>query len=216
MTRFWSENGTPVPPYDAPLAIVSDEGTFSSTTIVANDAAPWKADAVSVWAGHLLPPDDQWMEIQIDALNSNPGAYATAFAEVRSANDNTYCYRLAIQNNGDGTAQLSVIANYTSGLVQLPPVWENANGQQSYGAATVNVAFSLGDTIRYAIIGSVLYIYHNGTLVANFNDTDITSGTFCLELTGKSTSDIQVSHFKSGAVALQTEYYQLATDNFAR
>lgn len=213
---FWKNNGSPVPPWDYQLQVLDGEGTFSNTTIVANDAAPWKADAVSVFSGEITPPNDQWMQLQIDALNANPGTYATAFAEVRSSSQNTYCYRLAIQNNGDGTAQLSLIANYTNGTTQLPPYWEYSNGQQSYGATTTNIPFSLGDTIGLAVVGSVLYTYHNGTLVANFYDTDITSGTFCIELTGKSTSDVQVSNFQGGAASLMSVYNQLATDNFTR
>lgn len=211
---FWVDNGSPIPPYDYPLAIVSDEGTFSDTTIIANDAAPWKADAVSVWS--TIVPNNQWAQLQIDALNSDPGTYATAFIEVRSALNNTYCYRLAIQNNGNNTAQLSLIANYIDGMTQLPPYWEYSNGQQSYGAITSNVAFALGDTIKIAVVGSVLYIYHNNILVANFYDTDITSGTFCIELTGKSTSDVQVSNFNGGAVSLATVYNPIATDTFVR
>ena len=64
-----------------------------------------------------------------------------------------------------------------------------------------SLPFTLGDTFGVAALGTTVYLLHNGAIVANYNDTAVTSGYAAIVLFGTSTSDVAVTNFITGSVA---------------
>lgn len=199
----WTFNGTPVPPFDSPFDIVSDEAVVHSTTPLKNYAGPFSGDAVSVYAGHLIP-SDQYCEFQVDGLNPSPVAHATFALSFRSAANNVAGYFYAGVPNGDGTLTLGLWALGAPVLPVQPTNLLASPGlfNQRYGFWKTTVPFTAGDKFGVGTWGNTVYMFHNGTLIGTYKDL-VTQGLFAgtLVLYGGSNaaSDLKISNVKFGS-----------------
>lgn len=196
----WLVDGTPVPPWDPPCQILSNECVMSDATVFGNFAGPWTGDGEDVWRGTALG-NDQFMEMQVDSLNSDVFSYATAYCAIRAPNNYSNSYNLIVRNNGGGTCDLflTVVA-----AAVTPSTWFNL-GRQIYGAWTYySRPFTSGDKFRLAVVGNILHVLHNGVVIGNYRDTQLTSGTAVIEVTGKSITDAQISHVIIGNATIMS------------
>lgn len=204
----WAINGTPVPPFDSPFQIVSDEIVASNVTIEKNYAGPFSGDAVSVWASATAPmPSSQFCEFRVDSINPLPSNHATFALSFRSALSNVTGYFYSGVPNGDGTITLAIFALAApvfpvqpTNLLASPGLF---NQRITYWRATVPLAS--GDTFRAVAIWSTLYLFHNGTLIGTFGDfttKSLFAGTLVLYAGVNAQGDVQLSNVRGGTAYL--------------
>lgn len=206
----WSIDGLPVPPFDNGLQIVGNKCVLIDPDPIV-DSFFWLGDGVQVYTG-LNWPDDQWVEIEADALSPVALEYSYLLLLARSSRDEESGYALTVGNNGDGTAFVAVY------LFQIPtsqfPGKVGNIGQPGgpYVATSMpswmlpNRSFSLGDKWRVAVAGQTVFIYQNGVLIGTVPGTNLSSAQYklfaSLELLGNNISDTQVSNFKGGLIGV--------------
>lgn len=215
----WAVDGTPVPPWDPACQILSNQCVMADPTVFANFAGPWTGDGEMVLTG-LSPilPTDHYMQMTVNALNSDWSHYGSAYCAVRSPANYTSAMTLIVANNGDGTAFMWLVA-VPPGQV-FPPNWFN-NGQKSFGLWTLPAEpFNTGDTFALAAVGKLYYILHNGVIKGQWYNSGaaLNQGTIVIELTGKSVSDAAITHVIGGFAqnVAGVIFTPLAQDPFAR
>jgi hypothetical protein len=178
----WTVDGSPIPPYDPPLQVLNDKCVMSDATIIANFAGPYAADGIDTFTG-ISWPNNQWAEVQLDALGFGSQDQSLMAIIFRSDVPVDHGYLLRVGSNGDGTANL-VLSYFSSGglsnaiLVQLPAV-----------------PFSAGDKFRCVAAAQGLYVLRNSIILANVQDLNILSGTVGLQAQGTVIENIQMSNF---------------------
>jgi hypothetical protein len=184
----WSVNNTPVPPWDYPLAIVSNKAVMANPTIVANYAGPWFGDGVSVYKTAVA--DNCFIEVEVDALTRSSLGYFSSGIELclRSSPDNTTAAGFVILNLGDGTCLLQ---GGLQAVSSNPPTLQ------------VIAPFSLGDKFRFACVGTTFYILRNGAIVGNYIDSTTYASPSHLVpiIVGVNQLDVQLSNFLGGTAA---------------
>lgn len=203
----WVQDGTPVPPWDVPLKILSNEAISSDPTVYANFSGPYCGNGISCWTPNV--PVSQYVTGQIDACNSNPNAHASWFIGARQYLNDTNGYYLWGFNNGDGTCTIRVTSAPGSPAANSGPTaptaigWNvsqrTAMGTSPYCFWYQTLSFSLGDTFGLASTGNVQYILHNGVVIGNFYDSTIVPcGTGVLGTQCNTAADVQLSHYSVG------------------
>lgn len=203
---MWNRDGTPVPPWDYPFQLLSNEAVTSNATIVANFAGPYTGDGDSVMQNHL--PGGQYVQFQVDALNATIGKHAIFGLGAKSSLTNATFYMLTGYNNGDGTATISVFGQGTDGTSSALPAFPlgqgNLNSSQMFTSAYAywrqTISFSLGDNFRLAVVSNTLFIYHNGSIIGTILDPQpqMYMGTMSLYCACLSPSDVQLSNVVAG------------------
>lgn len=197
----WTINGTPVPPFDTPFDLVSDEAVAHNVTPAKNYAGPWSGDAVSVWDGTALPCS-QYVNFQIDGLNTSALSHATFALSFRSSSSNVTGYFYAGVNNGDGTLTLGLWALGAPVLpVQPTNLTPSALFNHRYAFWKATVPFTVGDNFAAAAVANVVYLYHNGVLIGTMQDQatqKLMAGTLVLYAGANATTDVKISNVKAG------------------
>lgn len=217
----WAVDGTPVPPFDAALQLVSNEAIGLPSAAVANFLGPFAANGGMVWVGGSIP-SSQYATIQIDQLSSVASTYASFILAAKSDSNNTHGYYLTGWNNGNGTMNLGVVSIGVGGTNPVNPnsfTFHNlSNGpifQSAYQLWTGTIPFTLGDRITLACIGNSIYILHNGSIVGNFQDATvgIPIGSFpTFYCCYTNITDTQISHFSSGTAFVTNTYVSDVVD----
>jgi len=201
----WAADGTPVPPWDKPLAIVSNEAVSSNAAIFANFSGPYSGNGISCWQNNAgIIPGSQYAQFQVDACNATPTAHASWMLGTRQLMNDTQGYYLFGNNNGDGTTTLNLYTILNSGNQPTNPgglgnLFRVPFGRNPWAYWTKTVPFSLGDTFGTAVIGNTVYILHNGAVIGTLIDyTAQAIGTAVIEAQCQTASDVQLSHFTAG------------------
>ena len=192
----WAQDGTPTPPFDNVNQIISNECVMADATIVANLSGPYSGNGVSICLATL--PNDQYCEVQVDALPAR-GTWCGAYLTIRSEAMDLGSYQLNVANNGDGTATFCV---FTFSSDFKPSQIGNTTYKVWSYWFNPSVSFSIGDSIGFASIGSILYILHNHAVIGHFTDSTFSSGSAVIAQTGQSVSDVKFSNFAAGSAAI--------------
>jgi len=195
---IWTGDGLPIPPLDPQCQLLSNECVMSDATIYANFQGPWSGDGISIATGITLP-NNQFAQFRVDDLTNYVGA---AIVQCRTNSNDFAGYLFGIYPVGSG------LVKFNFGVVSITPT-------QPFGLPILSPSgivcgyvwssirpFSVGDTIGIAAIGTTIYFLHNGTVIGNYSDANVASGTGCIVLNGEVIPDAQISHFTAGSAAL--------------
>ena len=199
----WVADGTPIPPYDYPLAIVSDECVMSNTTIISNYAGPWSSDGISTYTG-VTPSASQFATIEIDAMSFAPLSYSSMNINLMvpaSVADGSF---MSITNNGNGTATVVCFGvNESGGVVPTQGFVALRQSILPFFLYLPAVPFSLGDKFTFAVLGTTYFVMHNGVIVGQYTDATAHGSTYTgLEIVGNAPQNsVELSNFVTGNVS---------------
>jgi hypothetical protein len=184
---------------DAVVQIASDSFTSGAGALSANWTTPTGLTALQIIAGNLVEAsatnvdtagvytgasfsNDQYSEVTINTM-SGVGNYVVPI--VRASTTAKTWYGANIQSPTGSLAQTAYINKKVAGT------------QTAIGLAQ-NITLETGDIIRLSVIGNVVSLYQNGTLIQQIEDNSILTGVPGMTVYAGTLADAQISAWAGG------------------
>ena len=130
-------------------------------------------------------PDNQYGEITVNTLVNG----GTASVGLRHHDIFTYGYLFLSNDNGDGTQNLEIVDIDPDGSVT--PISPN-----------VDAPFTLGDVLRFEVVGTLLTGFLNGVPKVSCSDSSFTNGQVSVDIAiADPLGDALISSFRAGSVS---------------
>jgi len=168
--------------------ILSGGDTVSRNSGKAQPDTQGNVDCVAYWTANLFTPN-QYSQAIVSGLSADHDFSGVVVRASGVGNGNANCYTLTTDGTADGTTDHTSFAKFI-----------NSVGTPFFGLST---AFSNGDLICLAIIGSTLYAYKNGVFIASAVDTDIATGSPGIDLYDSISNSARSANWSGGNVVFK-------------